>query len=133
MVSGIRGGVRLGVGSWFGDNVRRVIGGGGATYFWTNNWVGGVPLRVRFPRLFDLSDDKGVTVEVMVSRGWGVGGGAWVWKRRLFAWEEECVRECYALLHDIVLQDHTIDRWRWLLNPVLGYTVKRAYHFLTSV
>jgi len=51
----------------------------------------------------DLSVDKGVTVDVMASRGWGVGGGAWVWRRRLFAWEEECVRECCALLHDIVL------------------------------
>jgi len=57
----------------------------------------------------------------------------WVWRRCLFAWEEECVRECCALLHDIVLQDHTMDRWRWLLDPVLGYTVKGAYHLLTSV
>jgi len=38
-----------------------------------------------------------------------------------------------TLLHDIVLQDHTIDRWRWFLDPVLGYTVKGAYHLLTSV
>jgi len=45
-------------GSWVDDNVRRVISGGGATYFWTDNWVGGVPLQVRFPCLFDLSDDK---------------------------------------------------------------------------
>ena len=103
MVSGIRDGVRLGVGSWFHDNVRRVIGGSGTTYFWTDNWVGDVPLRVRFPHLFDLSVDKGVTVEVMASRGWGVGGGAWMWRRRLFAWEEECVKECCVLLHDIVL------------------------------
>jgi len=72
-------------------------------------------------------------VEVMASRGWGVGGGAWVWMRRLFAWEEECVMECCALLHDIVLQDHTIDMWRWLLDPVHGYPVKGAYHVLTSV
>jgi len=61
MVSSIRGGVGLGVGSWFDDNVRRVIGGGGTTYFWTDNWVGGVPLLVRFPCLFYLSVDKGVT------------------------------------------------------------------------
>jgi len=26
-----------------------------------------------------------------------------------------------------------MDRWRWLLDPVLGYTVKGAYHLLTSV
>lgn len=65
--------------------------------------MGGVPLWVRFPRLFYLADDKGVSVEVMARRGWEVGGGVWVWMRRLFAWEEESVRECSALLHDIVL------------------------------
>jgi hypothetical protein len=52
MQSRIRGGVGWGDGSWFEDNVRRVVGGGGTTFFWTDNWVGGVPLRVRFPRLF---------------------------------------------------------------------------------
>ena len=44
-----------------------------------------------------------------------------------------CVRECCALLRDIVLQDHTTDMWKWLRDPVHGYTVKGAYHFLTSV
>lgn len=60
-------------------------------------------------------------------------GGAWVWGRHLFAWEEECVRECSALLHHIVLQEHTLDRWKWLLDLVHGYSVKGTYHFLTSV
>ena len=132
-ISGIRGGVGLGVGSWFDDNIRRVVGGGGSTYFWTDNWVGGVPLQVSFPHLFDLSVDKGVTVEAIASSGWGVGGGVWVWRRRLFAWEEECVAECCALLHDVVLQDYSIDRWKWLLDPVFGYTVKGVYQLFTSV
>ena len=46
---GVLYGVGLVVGSWFEDNVRRVVGGGRDTCFWTDNWVGGVPLRVRFP------------------------------------------------------------------------------------
>jgi hypothetical protein len=54
-----------------------------------------------------------------------------VWRRRLFSWEEECVREYSALLHDIVLQEHTIDRWMWLLDHVLRYSMKGTYHFLT--
>jgi len=48
-------------------------------------------------------------------------------------WEEECVRECSALLHDIVLHDHTSDRWKWLLDHVYSYTMKGAYHLLASV
>ena len=49
MISGICGGVGMGVGSWFEDIVCRVVGGGSNTFFWKDNWVGGVPLRVRFP------------------------------------------------------------------------------------
>jgi len=67
MVVGIRKGVGLGLGSWFDDNVRRVIGGGDTTYFWTDNWVGDVPLRVRFPRLFALAVNKWTTVEGWVA------------------------------------------------------------------
>jgi len=65
--------------------------------------VGGAPLKVQFPRLFDLAQDKGTTVSEMEGRGWGIGGGAWVWRRRLMAWEEETVTECATLLSDIVL------------------------------
>jgi len=112
MLSDIRCGVALGVESWFEDNVRRIVGGGGSTYFWLDNWVGGAPLRVQFPRLFDLTQDKGATVREMEEKGWAVGGGDWVWRRRLLAWEEESVTECVALLSDIDLQDTTVDRWR---------------------
>jgi hypothetical protein len=56
-----------------------------------------------------------------------------VWRRCLLAWVEESVTECSVLLHDIVLQDHLLDRWRWLLDPFTGYTVKGTYHFLTTV
>jgi len=72
-VVGIREGVGLGVRSWFDDNVRQVVGGGGTTYFWTDNWVGGVPLRVRFPRLFALAENKWVMVEEVARGGLHVG------------------------------------------------------------
>jgi len=91
-----------------------------------------VPLRVQFPRLFDLAVDKWVTVRQMERRGWVDGGGAWEWRRRLLAWEEESVTQCPSLLHDVVLQDHILDRWRWLLDPIHGYSVKGTYSYLTA-
>jgi hypothetical protein len=91
-----------------------------------------VPLRVQFPRLFDLAVNKWVTVREMESRGWGNGGGAWEWRRRLLAWEEETVSECASLLHNVVLQDHILDRWRWILDPINGYSVKGTYTYLTT-
>ncbi|RHN45445.1 putative reverse transcriptase zinc-binding domain-containing protein [Medicago truncatula] len=64
--------------------------------------------------------------------GWTVDGRAWEWTRRLFVWEEECVRECCILLNNFVLQDNVNDKWRWLLDPVNGYSVKVFYRYITS-
>jgi hypothetical protein len=55
-----------------------------------------------------------------------------VWRRRLLAWEEESVRECSVLVHNVVLQDNVSDTWRWMLDPVHGYSVREAYRFITS-
>jgi len=37
MLFGICGGVGLGEGSWFEENIRKVVGGESSTYFWLNN------------------------------------------------------------------------------------------------
>jgi len=40
MLSRVHGGVGMGVGDWFDDNVRKVVGGGRSTLFgWTIGWV----------------------------------------------------------------------------------------------
>ncbi|AES88225.2 transmembrane protein, putative [Medicago truncatula] len=57
---------------------------------------------------------------------------AWKWRRRLWAWEEEELEECRALLTDVSLQDFVSDRWVWLPDPLVGYSVLGSYHMLTS-
>jgi len=95
--------------------------------------VGGIPLRVRFPRLFELPENNWASVEDMGRRGWEVRGDAWDWHRRLHAWEEESVTECSILMHDVVLQANVHDRWRWLIDPAHGYSVKGTYQFLRTM
>jgi len=51
----IHEGVGEGVGNWFDDNIRRVIGHGRDTLFWYDKWIGDMLLRLKFPRLFDLA------------------------------------------------------------------------------
>jgi hypothetical protein len=63
---------------------------------------------------------KDCSVEDMASLGWMVGGNAWRWRIRLLAWEEESVRECSALLVNIVLQDNLQDSWRGFLILVMA-------------
>jgi len=96
MLCGVCEGAGLGVGRWFDSNSRRVVGNGRNASFWFDRWVGDVPLRDKFPRLFDLAVDKEALVVDMATRGWGEGGNAWRWRRQLLAWEEESVRECVA-------------------------------------
>ena len=36
------------------------------------------------------------------------------------------------LLHNIVLQENVEDAWRWMLDPIHGYSVRGAYRFLTT-
>ncbi|GAU17962.1 hypothetical protein TSUD_330870 [Trifolium subterraneum] len=131
-IARIRDGVADIGGGWFGESVVRKVGDGVETFFWTDPWLDGIPLCERFQRLFDLSVNKSSTVAGCFSLGWGIGGEAWVWRRQLWAWEEEMVEECQALLHNFVLQDQSVDMWLWRPNPIRGYSVLGEYQLLTS-
>jgi len=87
------------------------------------------PLRCFKKVILRLCENSDLIYEIFTLGKRGV-----TWRMRLLAWEEESVTECVALLHNIVLQDHIIhDRWRWLLDPITGYSVKGTYHFLTTM
>jgi len=88
-------------GRWFRENISKKVGDGMDTLFWTDSWVGGVPLAVRFRRLYDLSVNKNCLVEKMFAFGVEEGGEAWQWRRRLWDREDELVRECRLLLTDV--------------------------------
>jgi len=57
----------------------------------------------RFSRLFNLSINENVSVKDVVSSGLEDGGQSW--RRIMFAWDEELVEECKALLANFPLQD----------------------------
>jgi len=102
------------------------------TLFWLDRWVGDVPLRVRYRCLFNLYDNKVVTVAQMFALGRVEGGGAWRWRRRLWAWEDELVEKCRTLLLTDSMQVEIDDVWTWILDPLAGYTVRGAYQILTD-
>jgi hypothetical protein len=72
----IKGGIIEGVGritdGWFGECVVRKVGDEIDTLFWTDPWLGGIPLCERFSRLLDLAMTKSFTVAM---GGWGGGVG----------------------------------------------------------
>jgi hypothetical protein len=48
---------------WLAEGVELRIREGVDTIFWSDPWLGGVPLSVRFSRLFDLSLHRSCTVD----------------------------------------------------------------------
>ena len=101
-------------------------------FFWLGPWLGETPLQLRFPRLFELSQNKWETVAGMFSLGWGremrLGSG----EEGCGRWEEELLVEFRGLLHDITLQVNVGDKWLWHSDQVTGYSVCGAYQFLCS-
>jgi hypothetical protein len=55
MICNVREGSGAAVGGWFDNNIRRVVGNGSKTFFWTNNWLAEVPLNLQFSRLYEFS------------------------------------------------------------------------------
>jgi len=96
----IRDGVGRSGEGWFAACVRMRVGDEANTSFWCDCWCGGVPFCERFRHLYDLADNKEITVRNMFLLGWEDGGEAWQWRRRLWVWEEECLEECrnYCLM-----------------------------------
>jgi hypothetical protein len=43
---------------------------GEKTLFWEDNWVNNAPLAVQFPRLYQLSFQKGFTEKNLKQQGW---------------------------------------------------------------
>jgi len=95
-------------------------------------WLEGMSFKDKFSRLFGLLLLKGVLIFGMHELGWGLEGGAWKWRRRLFAWEEELVGELRLLLQNVSLQVDVIDKTLWRLEASSMYTVRSAYNFLTT-
>jgi len=62
-----------------------VLGDGSSILFWKDHWVESVPFTTRINRLYELAENKLVSIADMYNLGWGVDGEAWKWSCRLFA------------------------------------------------
>ncbi|GAU44618.1 hypothetical protein TSUD_378960 [Trifolium subterraneum] len=120
-------------GGWFAESVVRRVGNGADTLFWSDPWLGGASLSVRYKRLFDLALNQSISVADLCLFGWENGGAGWQWRRQLWVWEEELLAECTGLLHAIVLHTNISDSWIWRHDISGGYSVRGAYSLLTSM
>jgi hypothetical protein len=124
-------GSNLGV-DWFSANVTKKVGNGAQTSFWRDKWIGDSPLKERFPRLFSISNQK----EAMVAELWipesDEASWRFIWRRRLFVWEENVFEELKLILNEARISEGD-DVWCWKPDKDLVFTVKSTYSLVANL
>lgn len=100
---------------WFKSEIVRKVGNGLKTSFWKDKWCYRGSFSHLYPRLYSISNQKEASVgEIgeVLEEGWRWN---FVWRRRLFVWEEELL---HSLLEDVegLRWSHEEDVWRWNLE-----------------
>jgi hypothetical protein len=107
------------------------LGDGAQTSFWTDSWLGSVPLCEKFPRLFSISLQKKASVANLWSpnadHGWN-----FVWRRNLFVWETTLLEELLLFLRPVVLSTGK-DDWGWRPEQGGEFSVKSAYVLVSNL
>ncbi|KAJ9564542.1 hypothetical protein OSB04_000508 [Centaurea solstitialis] len=109
----------------FSGSFEKVVGDGSCTRFWEDRWVGGVILKEKFSRLFQLENCKGALV---AERGRFIGKEwfwSWNWRRdprgRVLSEFDELCR----ILESFKPNLQGVDKVVWNLAPLEGFSVKR--------
>jgi hypothetical protein len=104
------------------------LGNGLHTSFWCDIWVGEIPLRDLFPRLFSISTQKVVLVAGV--RKYINGTSFWdlTWRRRFFVWEHDLYNELLDLINPATLVDN-MDSWGWVLEGGAGFQSNHCFLF----
>ena len=79
--------------------------------FWVDQWVGEIPLKERFPRLFSVSSQKQNYITDTGIWDGGVWNWRFEWRRRLFSWEEHMVGDLLLAITQHSLIERVEDEW----------------------
>jgi hypothetical protein len=115
---------------WFTDSLRKKVGNGVTTQFWSDVWVGSRPLKEVFPRPFCVSASK----DLLVSDAGSWVGGRWcwavAWRHNLFQWEMDLYHNLLQVISGVSLSG-VVDNWIWVEDDDGIFSVKSCYNFLS--
>ncbi|GAU37373.1 hypothetical protein TSUD_22470 [Trifolium subterraneum] len=111
---------------WFSQGVSRKVGNGSATAFWFDPWLGGLPLKDRYRRLFHILEQ---CLEVVRDMGsWVYGQWVWDfrWTRKLSVVWHAAVWSIWLSQNDLIFTRGTVSieslvdkvklsSWKWFL------------------
>lgn len=99
---------------FYHDNVEILIRNRDRVSFWRDPWLGSTNLSSQFPRLFQLVEDKELSLSLQIARRSNLAGWAFNFRRALRAWEEdELVRLTTVLGEGPILRSDSIDCLVW--------------------
>ncbi|KAJ0612278.1 putative RNA-directed DNA polymerase [Helianthus annuus] len=122
---------RLKVGDKYGSNlIRGQLGNGSDIKFWLDPWVTRVPLKMMFPALFRLEQDKWCVVADRIGSNNLVGVISWSWKTYPSSDQEVSdLLTCHRLIADQRLVDNR-DKWTWYVDGPTEFTVQEVKKWL---
>lgn len=95
------------------------------TSFWEDIWVGEVPLKLLFPKLYDYCRNK----ECTVGECWQMGEWTMNFRRSLKREEADQWEELLEMIKETNINDQH-DRITWVLEKSGQYTTRSMYRML---
>jgi hypothetical protein len=99
---------------------------GGQTFIWEDVWLGGTPLKIKFPDLYKFSDDPmALVADCGSTYDWEVG-----FRRTLTVNEMEQRDALFATLQGVSLDPMGRDEVSWAFEKSKNFTTKSLYRFI---
>ena len=112
----------MGVNHTFQQYTEKILNDGGKTLFWEDSWVNNTPLAVQFPRLYNVTFSRFITVADLKREGWGYIR----FRRTLFGETAAQLTQMQALV-DVVQLNDELDRVKWKIVSSGNFQVKSLF------
>jgi hypothetical protein len=114
-------------GGWFGSNISSWLGDGKDIGFWKEKWIGTVPLRDSFSKLFNKYLQQDCRTSAMGN--WESNKWRWKfdWTTKLSAAETVSAHDILMLLDHIRPRRDPSDRWKWPPHAAGLFSVNSTY------
>uniref|UniRef100_A0A2N9HVB8 N-acyl-aliphatic-L-amino acid amidohydrolase n=1 Tax=Fagus sylvatica TaxID=28930 RepID=A0A2N9HVB8_FAGSY len=117
----------------FAANVNFRMGNGAHLKFWQHQWCGEIPLRLRFPELFQIASNPEASVKELAR----FDGTSFHWNvsfiRLVHDWELESVADFMDVLYSVIPTQEAIDTICWKLTLQKVFSVNSYYKHLLSI